>query len=297
MRNWDASQIPDQKGKVAIITGGNAGLGYEIGLQLAKKNATIIIACRTESKGAEAIKRIEQTLDRKIEAAIIRLDLTNFDVIQAFAATFKARFSRLDLLINNAGVVNLKERTTTAAGLEMHMATNHLGHFALTGLLYPIIKNTPNARVVTMSSGGHKWGEINFDDFNWEQRSYHRTKSYGDSKLANLLFVMSLQERFEQDGVSAISVAAHPGLSATERQQSIGIGGWLSKMMAQPVWMGALPALKAATAEEVKALEYYGPKYGIRGYPRLAKMDEKVFDQKVAQRLWEVSEQITGVAF
>lgn len=297
INRWNAEHIPDQTGKTAIITGGNTGLGYQISLELAKKGATIVIACRTKSKGLKAIENIEKTLNIAINATIIPLDLTDFDSIRSFANIFMEQHSRLDLLINNAGVVNLKHKATTKDGLEMHIATNHFGHFALTGLLYPLIKNTPNARVVTMSSGGHQYGDINFQDLHWEKRPYHRVKSYGDSKLANLLFVRSLQEKFDTDHINAISVAAHPGLSATERQQTIGIGGWLTKILAQPVWMGALPALKAATSPDVKPMEYYGPKYGMRGYPKLAKMDKKAFDKEVADLLWKVSEQITGVTF
>ncbi len=295
--NWNTQHIPDQTGKVAIITGGNRGLGFEISLQLAKKNATLIIACRSAQKGKEAVEKIKQQLHKNIDAVIIPLDLTDLKSIHSFASIFNQTYSRLDILINNAAVVNLKDRTITPTGLEMHMATNHYGHFALTGLLYPVLKNTPDARVVTMSSGGHKFGDLNFDDLNWERRPYHRTKSYGDSKLANLFFARSLQHKFDSDGISAISVAAHPGLTATERQQTKGIGGWFSKKMAQPVWKGALPALRAATDPHVQPLDYYGPRYGISGYPSLAKMDKKTLDKDTAKHLWNISEQVTGIYF
>ncbi|MEC3908899.1 oxidoreductase [Tamlana sp. 2201CG12-4] len=297
MNKWTSENIPNQQGSVAIITGGNVGLGFEIAKQLANKNATIIIACRTVSKGEKAIKDIETQLNKSINANIIPLDLTDFDSVRAFTEIFKSKYNRLDLLINNAGVVNLKEKGITKDGLEMHMATNHYGHFALTGLLFDLICKTTNARVVTMSSGGHKYGNIDFNDVNWEKRKYHRVNSYGDSKLANLLFVRSLQEKFNGQKTNAISVAAHPGLSATERQQTIGIGGWLTKVLAQPVWKGALPALRAATDSKVKPIEYYGPKYGMFGYPKLAKMDKKTFDKAVANKLWKLSEEITNVTF
>lgn len=297
MKNWNTDQIPDLKGKTTIITGGNTGLGYEIALQLAKKGATIIIACRSVAKGEEALVKIEKEVFGAFSGQVIPLDLTEVDSIRKFVCEFKRSYNTLDLLINNAGVVNLKERSVTSSGIEMHMATNHLGHFALTGLLYSIIKKTPNARVLTMSSGGHKYGDIDFEDLNWEKRPYNRVKSYGDSKLANLLFVRSLQERFDKDAISAISVATHPGLSATERQQTIGIGGWLTKVLAQPVWKGALPALKAATDLGVKPLDYYGPKYGMCGYPKLTQMHPKALDKKLADKLWKVSEQLTEVSF
>lgn len=295
--NWSAQHIPDQKGRVVIITGGNTGLGYQMCLDLAVKNAHVVIACRSIDKGEKAIQKIQQTLHKKVSLEVIPIDLTDIVSIQTFAETFLKKHDRLDILINNAGVVNLKNKTLTKNGLEMHMATNHLGHFALTGLLYKTIINTPNARVVTMSSGGHKWGNIDFEDINWDRRPYDRVKSYGDSKLANLLFMRGLQQRFHRDKSSAISLGAHPGLSATERQQTIGIGGWLTKVLAQPVWKGALPALRAAIDYNANAVEYYGPKYGMRGYPELAKLDKKVYDTSVAERLWTISEKITGVKY
>jgi NAD(P)-dependent dehydrogenase (short-subunit alcohol dehydrogenase family) len=297
MENWNTDKIPNLKGKVAIVTGGNTGLGFEISKQLAAKNAKVVIACRTISKGEQAFRNIEKYLNNGVEGSVIELDLTNIDSIRNFVTEFKNDYNKLDLLINNAAVVNLKEKAVTKDGLEMHMATNHFGHFALTGLLFDVIKNTPNSRVVTMSSGGHKYGKIDFDDINWENRKYDRVKSYGDSKLANLLFACKLQERFDIENLSSMSVSAHPGLSATERQQTIGIGGWLTKLLAQPVWKGALPALLAATDSRVKAIEYYGPKYGIRGYPTLSRMDEMVFDRSLADKLWKLSEEITGVSY
>ena len=297
MKNWTSNNIPDQSGKIAVITGGNIGLGYEIAYQLAKKNATIVIACRTPSKGEAAVKKIEQALGSSIHADVIQLDLTSMESIHAFVDTYEKKYSKLDMLINNAGVVNLIEWTTTLSGLEMHMATNHFGHFALTGLLFDTIINTPNSRVVTMSSGAANSGDIQFDDLNWEKRAYSRSKSYGDSKLANQLFSRSLQERFDQLEVNTLSVSAHPGLSATERQQTIGIGGWLSKVLAQPVWKGALPALRAATDPAVKPMEYYGPKYGLAGYPTLASVAKRAYDKDLADKLWTVSEEITQVRF
>lgn len=294
---WTAKEIPDQEGKTIIITGGNVGLGYEIAKQLLNKNATVIIACRNQNKGEEALKRIEKSLNKKISADVIPLDLTDISIIKSFAEQFKEKHTRLDLLINNAGVVNLIERAVTPDGTEMHMATNHYGHFALTGLLFDLLQNTPESRVVTMSSGAHNSGNIDFEDLNWEKQKYKRGKSYGDSKLTNLLFVRSLQEKFNAKNASTLSVAAHPGLSATERQQTIGIGGWLSKILAQPVWKGALPALRAATDPNVQPMEYYGPKYGLGGYPVKAKMNKKAFDKAVADKLWTVSEEKTGIRY
>lgn len=297
MTNWSTDRIPNLNGKIAVITGGNIGLGYQISLELAKKGAQIVIACRTKSKGYSAIEKIEGILKKKINAEVIPLDLTDLESIHQFASEFGEKYTKLDLLINNAGVVNLKDREETRSGLEMHMATNHYGHFALTGLLMPFIKKSEKARVVTMSSGAYRSGTIDFDDLNWTKRKYDRLKSYGDSKLANLLFVMELKRYFQKNNIRAISVAAHPGLSATERQQSIGIGGKLSKWFAQPVSMGALPSLLAATDINVKSGEYYGPKWAIRGYPKLEKVKPIVSDEDLAKKLWEVSEKITGIKY
>ncbi len=297
MSTWNAHSIPDLTGKVAIVTGGNAGLGFQISLELARKNATVVIACRSVEKTKDSITKIKAEINSNPLLLTHPLDLTNFESVAAFAAQYRSRFNRLDLLINNAGVVNLKEKQSTASGLEMHMATNHFGHFALTGHLFSLLVSTPHSRVVTMSSGGHKTGKIDFNDINWNQRPYHRVQSYADSKLANLLFMFSLQELFETHSSTAISVGSHPGLSATERQQTIGIGGWLSKKLAQPVWKGALPALRAATDSGVKPCDYFGPEYGLCGYPTLASISQRARDKAAAEQLWKLSEKVTNVTF
>jgi NAD(P)-dependent dehydrogenase (short-subunit alcohol dehydrogenase family) len=297
MARWNSDSIPNQKGKIAVITGGNIGLGYQISHDLANKGAHIIIACRTKSKGQKAIENIEKSLNRKISAEVITLDLTSKKSISNFAIEFGKKYRKLDLLINNAGVINLISREETNGGLEMHMATNHYGHFALTALLIPYISKAKSARVVTMSSGAYRSGDIDFNDINWNNRTYSRSKSYGDSKLANMLFMMELERFFIKNSIDAISLSAHPGLSATERQQTIGIGGRLTKFLAQPVTIGALPALMAATHPDAKGGEYYGPRWFIRGYPKLEKKKPIVFNKDLAKKLWALSEQITGVRF
>lgn len=295
--SWNAKNIPDLTGKIIIITGANRGLGFEVSLQLAKKNATLVIACRNRNKGDQAINRIKQILNKDINALTIPLDVSDINSVKTFASSFKERFYTLDVLITNAAVVSLKEKQVTASGIEMHMATNHYGNFALLALLYPYLIQTPNSRVVTVSSGSHKFGNLDFNDLNWEKRPYNPSKSYGDSKLANLIFARSLQKKFDNDNSSALSVAAHPGLSATKRQQATGFGGWFSQLLAQPVWKGALPILRAATDPNANALDYYGPRFGISGYPTHAKMDKKAFNLDVAKQLWQKSEQITGLTF
>ncbi|MEC3907515.1 oxidoreductase [Tamlana sp. 2201CG12-4] len=296
MKKWNEDNIPDLNNKVAIITGGNTGLGYQISLELARKNAKIVMACRTKEKGLKAIQAIEKTLNKKINYEVICLDLTDINSIKEFADAFKQKHKQLDILVNNAGVVSLKEYQVTKDGIEMHMATNHLGHFALTGLLLPQIKQSPNARVVTMSSGGYLFASLDFDDMNWEKREYDRVKCYGASKLANLLFMVELDRLFKRHNYSAVSVGAHPGLSATKGQKGRA-EGWFYKAMAQPVKIGALPALMGATAENVEGKTYFGPRWFIRGYPKPSKLKEIVFDETQAKSLWEFSEKKTGVNY
>lgn len=177
------------------------------------------------------------------------------------------------------------------------MATNHLGHFALTGLLMDALLRAPQARVVTLSSGGYKFGTIDFDDFSWRQRPYHPMKAYGDSKLANLLFTLELQQYFVDKGSKALSVAAHPGLTGTERQQSIGMGGWLTHSLAVPVAKGVRPQLMAATSPHVIPAGFYGPKFALWGAPALQKLKPEVLEQSRRQRLWRYSEVLSGVQF
>lgn len=294
---WSLDQIPNLTGKVAIVTGSNVGLGYKSAVEFARNGAHVILSCRSEEKAVIAKQRLKQEIPSAQLDSIV-LDLVNSDSIQAFADQFYAKHNTLDILINNAGVVNLASLQRAPSGHEMHMATNHLGHFALTGLLSEALLATPDARVVTLSSGGYKVGVIDFDDFKWEKRPYHRIKSYGDSKLANVLFTLELQRYFDQYHPNkALSVAAHPGLTGTERQQSIGVGGWLSRVMASPVEKGVLPQLRAATDLQVQAGDFYGPRFGIWGCPTQEQFNKKALDESLAKQLWEYSEQETGVKF
>jgi NAD(P)-dependent dehydrogenase (short-subunit alcohol dehydrogenase family) len=297
MKKWDVHLMPDLEGKVAIVTGGNTGLGYQSSLELARRNATVIIACRSLKRGKKAIDDIKEKLGNQSRLDVIQLDLADFTSIHQFGKTFMSRYQRLDILMNNAGVVNQEMRGMTEEGHETHFGINHLGHFLLTGLLLDRLLETEGARVVTMSSGGYKQGNINFDDLNWEKRPYHRVKSYGDSKLANLLFTLKLQQYFELKGVSAMAVAAHPGLSASPRQQSIGIGGKLSKWLASPLERGSRPQLLAASAPFVQPLDYYGPKYGIDGPPKKIKIKHPQYNQEIANKLWQVSESLTRFSY
>ncbi len=298
VKKWDLDQIPDLQDKVILITGGNAGLGYQASFELAKRGAKVVIACRDKEKGQKAINSITVQLpSAKLDT--IPLNLIDLDSIKRFSEIFIRKYSRLDVLLNNAGVVNLVNREVTSNNHEMHMATNHFGHFALTGKLFPLLTGTKNSRVVTVSSWAWKSGTIDFEDLNWVKRPYHRIKAYSDSKLANLLFMLQLQKKFEVAGASSISVAAHPGLSSTERQQSsyTGITKKLVKLLATPATKGCLPMLRAATDLSVKPLEFYGPKRLIWGQPTPTDFNRGRLDDQLAEKLWEVSEEITDVRY
>lgn len=293
---WSIEKMADLTGKQVVITGANAGLGFYSANILASRGAEVTLACRSEQRGQQAIKRILASYPEP-KLHCLALDLADIRSVQRFAEGYLVGHRQLDILLNNAGVVNLAELARNEQGWEMHMATNHLGHFALTGLLMPALLAAEQARVVTLSSGGYKVGTIDFEDFHWQRRPYHRIRSYGDSKLANLLFCTELADYFERQGSKALSLAAHPGLTATERQQSIGVGGWLSRVLAAPMSTGVLPQLRAATDPSVKSRDYFGPRFGIRGSAAQQKMDLKKVNKPLARELWQFSEQLTGVSY
>ena len=301
---WTQKDIPDQKGKVVIVTGGNSGIGYEAALALSGRNADVILAVRSADKGEEAASQIRQ-LYPQAQIAVMALNLSDLKSVRAFAESFLASHDRLDILINNAGVMALPARKTVD-GFEMQFGTNHLGHFALTGLLLPALKKTPGARIVTVSSGAHTSGDIHFDDLQWEKK-YNRWGAYAQSKLANLLFAYELQRRFAETGINAISVSCHPGYAATNLQyagpqmEGSAFALWLSRtgnaLFAQKQDMGALPTLFAAVAAEVNGCDYIGPAGGMRGYPQKVKSNNKSYDEALAKRLWTVSEKLTGIVY
>lgn len=296
MRAWHLSDIPDLSGRMAVVTGGNAGLGFRSALELARKGARVFIACRSLEKGGAAAARIRAEAPAA-QLDTVALDLAEPESIERCAGEIASRTDRLDILLNNAGLVSLETLQRTAAGHEMHMATNHYGHFALTGYLFALLAATPGARVVTVTSGGSRFGTIDFDDLDWRRRPYHRVRAYGASKLANLLFMRTLQGRFDDAGAEALSLAAHPGLTGTERQQSIGAGGLLSRLAASSVETGVAPQLRAATDPAAGKRDYYGPRFGIRGSPHRIAVDDKAMDDALAERLWQVTEEMTGVRY
>lgn len=296
MKRWTISDIPDLTGKTAIVTGGNAGLGFVSALELARKGAEVVIACRRSDAGADAIARIRSKVP-EAKVSCVPLDLTDQNSITTFADTYKSGHDRLDILLNNAGVVSLETLRHTSEGHEMHMATNHYGTFVLTGHLFELLCQTPGARVVTVTSGGARYGEIDFDDMDWREREYAPVKAYGASKLANLLFMYALQSRFDAAGADALSVSAHPGLAATERQQSkSGLLGLLMKWMASSIETGVAPQLRAATDPNVSKRDFYGPRFGVRG-PAWNLPVKPELDKELAEKLWRYTEELTGIRF
>ncbi|MET7767943.1 oxidoreductase [Nocardia sp. NPDC005366] len=288
MTRWDASNIPDQTGRTFIVTGANSGLGAVAVQALAAAGADVVLACRNVSKGAQVASRIGA------RARVARLDLADLASIREFASSVDGA----DVLINNAGVMAVP-LGRTADGFESQVGTNHLGHFALTGLLLDKISD----RVVTVSSGAHAMGRIDLDDLNWERRKYQRWNAYGQAKLANLMFAYELQRKLTAAGSSKLSVAAHPGYAATELQSHtesffdplMSVG---NRLFAQSAEMGALPELYAATAS-VEPGAYYGPTSlgGMRGYPGRSGSSKASKDEKVAAELWDLSEKLTGVTY
>ncbi|NEW38855.1 SDR family NAD(P)-dependent oxidoreductase [Nocardia cyriacigeorgica] len=288
MSGWSVSDIPDQHGRTFIVTGANSGLGAVAARALAGAGAQVVLACRNVDKGKVVADEIGA------RAEVRRLDLADLSSVREFAASI----DRADVLINNAGVMGVPYGRT-ADGFEMQIGTNHLGHFALTGLLLGRIAD----RVVTVSSGAHAMGAIDLDDLNWQRRKYQRWPAYGQAKLANLMFAYELQRKLTAAGWSKLSVAAHPGYAATELQSHtesiqdtvMAVG---NRIFAQSAEMGALPELYAATAD-VEPGAYYGPTgwRGLRGYPGRSGSSKRSKDEETARRLWELSERLTGVTF
>ena len=297
---WTAADVPDQSGRVAIVTGANSGLGFDTASVLADKGAHVVLAVRNLDKGAEAANRIKSKSPNAV-VSLQELDLTSLDSVRKAADQLRADYPRIDLLINNAGVMYVPTRETTKDGFEMQFGTNHLGHFALTGQLLDNLLPVEGSRVVTVSSVGHRiLARIHFDDLQLE-RKYNRVESYGQSKLSNLLFTYELQRRLAAKGTPTIAAAAHPGLADTELMRHLPafIPDFLWRPFTQPAAMGALPTLRAATDPGVQGGQYYGPD-GIgesRGHPKVVKSSAQSHNEDIQRRLWTVSEELTGVTF
>jgi NAD(P)-dependent dehydrogenase (short-subunit alcohol dehydrogenase family) len=297
---WTAADVPDQTGRVAIVTGANSGLGYDTAAVLAGKGAHVVLAVRNLDKGNEAAERIRST-SPDAEVTLQELDLTSLDSVRKASDELRAAHPRIDLLINNAGVMYMPSRETTKDGFEMQFGTNHLGHFALTGQLLDNMLPVEGSRVVTVSSVGHRiLARIHFEDPQLE-RKYNRVESYGQSKLANLLFTYELQRRLKQKGTPTIALAAHPGFSDTELMRHLPgfIPDFLWRPFTQPAEMGALPTLRAATDPGAQGGQYYGPD-GIgesTGHPKVVKSSAQSHNEDIQRRLWTMSEELTGVTF
>jgi NAD(P)-dependent dehydrogenase (short-subunit alcohol dehydrogenase family) len=288
--NWTAQHLPDLNGRTFVITGANSGIGLAAARELGRAGARVVLAVRDEARGRQAAASIPG------EAEVRRLDLADLASVRAFADAWDGD---IDVLIDNAGVMATPEQRT-ADGFELQIGTNHLGHFALTNLLLPNVRD----RVVVLASGAHRMGSIRLDDLNWEQGGYQRWRAYGQSKLANLLFMSELQRRLSEAGSPVRAVAAHPGYAATNLQSHTGsflqnalmrIGNTL---IAQSDEQGAWPTLYAAT-QDIAGDSYVGPD-GFqegRGHPTLVGRSGAAKDAETARRLWELSEQLTGVSF
>jgi NAD(P)-dependent dehydrogenase (short-subunit alcohol dehydrogenase family) len=298
--------MPDLSGKTAIVTGANSGIGLEAARELARHGAQVVLAVRNLAKGEAALADIRGDMPGAA-VEVRQLDLASLASVRTFAAAAGAAYPTLDLLVNNAGVMALPYHQTVD-GFEMQFGTNHLGHFALTGLLLGPLLAAPAARVVTVASLMHRYGSMDFDNLQWEQ-GYDKWRAYSRSKLANMLFAFELQRKFAAAGVRAISVAAHPGYAATNLQlagpqmENSGIAlaasKLLNKVLAQSAEMGALPTLYAGVADDVQGGDFIGPGGlgGARGYPTTAKASDAAYDATDAARLWTISEELTGVRY
>jgi NAD(P)-dependent dehydrogenase (short-subunit alcohol dehydrogenase family) len=305
-RKWHEADVPDQSGRVAVVTGANTGIGYQAASVLAYRGAHVVLAVRDLAKGNTALSRIVAAGGggaRKIDVTLQALDLTSLDSVRTAADALRSTYPRIDLLINNAGVM-LTPKQTTKDGFELQFGTNHLGHFALTGLLLDHLLPVRGSRVVTVSSMGHRLrAAIHFNDLQWE-RSYNRAAAYAQSKLANLLFTYELQRRLNGADRATIAVAAHPGSSNTELTRNLPriikpVADVFGPLLFQSAAMGALPTLRAATDPDVRGGQYYGPDgFGEqRGHPKVVGSSAKSHDEGLQRRLWTVSEELTGVSF
>ena len=295
--NWTTNNIPDQKGRVVIITGATSGLGKEAARVLAGKDARVILAVRNLSKGESVADEIRKEFPES-DVSVRDLDLSSLTSIKSFAEGILKDHERLDILINNAGIM-MCPFSRTEDGFEIQMGTNHLGHFALTGLLIPLMNKTKRSRMVATSSAAHRFGNIDFTDFNWETRKYNPSRAYGDSKLANLYFTYELAGKLGTHKDAPLVTAAHPGWTRTELQRHAGGLRFLNNFFSQGPEMGVLPTLRAAIDPEAKPGDYFGPSglYEMQGYPVKVKSSKRSHDKEAATQLWDLSEKMTGIAY
>jgi NAD(P)-dependent dehydrogenase (short-subunit alcohol dehydrogenase family) len=295
--NWTIHTAASQNGRLAIVTGANIGLGFDTALALAGKGCTVVLACRNMEKARKARLEILKSYP-KARIECLSLDLSSQKSVRAFVATFTEKYDKLDLLINNAGIM-MPPFSLSEDGFESQLAANYLGHFALTGLLLPLLTRTPNSRIVSLSSLAHNWGGIRFDDLNFA-RGYNKRAAYGQSKLACLMFAYELNRRLRATGNKTLSVAAHPGVAATNLAQHFPrFMSALFPLVGQSAANGALPTLYAALGDDIEGGDYCGPRslQQMRGAPVKVGSNKASRDEAAAARLWALSEQLTGVSY
>ena len=302
--NWTSDNIPDLSGKIIVITGANSGIGFHAAREFARQGAEVVFACRNQTKAEGAINQI-RTEFSDAQLVFIELDLANLQSVKDFADTFNSRYNRLDILLNNAGVM-MVPFGKTEDGFENTLGTNYLGHFALTGLLFDRLISTPGARLVNISSNAHYGGEIDFGNLMFEQgESYTPMNAYRRSKLANLLFTFELQRRLEKREIDVLALAAHPGISDTGLADHL-FTNWFANLfrplgviLLQSSAKGALPGIRAAVDPDAVSGQYYGPdgKKEHSGYPVVVDSSAASKDEEVARKLWEKSEELTGIQY
>lgn len=294
---WTTKDIPSQNGKTILITGATSGLGKEAAKVIAGKGATVIMAVRNTEK-AKAVEADIRQINPNAKIDIRSLDLSSLKSIKSFADGILKDYPQLDILINNAGIM-ICPYSKTQDGFEIQMGTNHLGPFALTIQLMPLLTKTPHSRIVNTSSMAHKSGNINFEDLNWTSRKYKTMQAYADSKLANLYFTYELVKKLKNHPNAPLVVSAHPGWTKTELDRHSGFAAFLGNVLAQKVEMGTLPTLRAAFDSEAKPGDYYGPSgfMEIKGDPIKVPSNAKSHEEASAKKLWDLSEKLTGLTF
>ena len=308
MDRWSKDRTPNLTGKLAVVTGGNSGLGFETVKALADKGAHVVLASRSIANGKAAREKIKAKVPHA-DIEIMRIDLGNLKTVREFAAVYTAKYKQLDILVNNAGIM-MPPQGKTRDGLELQLGINHFGHFALTGLLFDTLRNTPHARIVNVSSVAHRlYGDMDLSDLQFEKGGYTPSRAYGRSKLANLMFTYELHRRLQNTECTLISVAAHPGFSNTNLSRNIEKRTLMriARMVLVPLMFpviqsaarGALPQIRAATDPRVKGGEYYGPHglFELKGRPVLVESTDTSHDKEIAAKLWSISEELTGVHF
>lgn len=295
--NWNENNIPDLKEKVIIVTGATSGLGKEATKILTQKNATVIMAVRNTKK-AEAVAQEVKKQHPNAQIDIREMDLSSLTSVKLFANGVLENYDRLDVLINNAGIMACPF-DKTQDGYEIQMGTNHLGHFALTGLLMPLLETTKNARIAATSSIGHRMGNIDFADINWEKRKYNSSKAYADSKLANLYFTYALANKLNTEKKDIKVTVAHPGWTRTDLQKHSWYMRMLNPLFSQGPDQGVLPTLRAAFDLNANSGDYFGPSrfFEMHGSPIVVKSNERSHDTEAAKKLWHISEELTNIKY